>query len=199
MNDYGVKIPKGQITYNTVGASAGILSLLNQSNNGCGNGLLGGILGGNNNGNCHVTEKEAALSSKIAFLEAKNQAAEAGTKAFTDSVTFTSGEVNKINANLKTVFDTVVTQGVAIQRVSDGLECFQKIEDKNKEIMALQLDAIRKDIKIEADKRCCGDNSIVTYSNATFYPKQVANIQTANTSVPQPTYNPLPNCGCSCD
>lgn len=48
----------------------------------------------------------------------------------------------------------------------------------------------------ERDERCCGDNSIVTYSNATFYPKQVADVTVGTTTTAQPTYNPLPSCGC---
>lgn len=48
----------------------------------------------------------------------------------------------------------------------------------------------------ERDERCCGDNAIVTYTNATFYPKLVADVTVGTTTTAQPTYNPLPNCGC---
>lgn len=50
----------------------------------------------------------------------------------------------------------------------------------------------------EKDERCCGDNSIVTYTNATFYPKLVADITTGTTVTAQATYNPVYNCGCGC-
>lgn len=50
----------------------------------------------------------------------------------------------------------------------------------------------------EKDERCCGDNSIVTYANATFYPKLVADITTGTTVTAQATYNPVYNCGCGC-
>ena len=50
----------------------------------------------------------------------------------------------------------------------------------------------------ERDERCCGDNSIITYLNATFYPKMVADITTAATTTAQTTYNPISNCGCGC-
>ena len=49
----------------------------------------------------------------------------------------------------------------------------------------------------ERDERCCGDNAIVTYSNATFYPKMVADVTTGSTVTAQPTYNPVYNCGCN--
>jgi hypothetical protein len=48
----------------------------------------------------------------------------------------------------------------------------------------------------ERDERCCGDNSIVTYVNATFYPKLVADVTAGTTTTAQPTYNPVYNCGC---
>ena len=47
----------------------------------------------------------------------------------------------------------------------------------------------------ERDERCCSDTSIVTYANATFYPKQVADISTGTTTSAQLVYNPLPCCG----
>ena len=50
----------------------------------------------------------------------------------------------------------------------------------------------------ERDERCCGDNAIVTYTNATFYPKMVADVTTGTTTTAQPTYNPIPKCGCGC-
>jgi hypothetical protein len=48
----------------------------------------------------------------------------------------------------------------------------------------------------EKDERCCGDNAIINYSNATFYPKLVADVTAGTTTTAQALYNPLPNCGC---
>ena len=48
------------------------------------------------------------------------------------------------------------------------------------------------------ERRCCGDNSIVTYANATFYPKQVADVTTGTGTTAQTLYNPLPQCGGCC-
>ena len=55
-------------------------------------------------------------------------------------------------------------------------------------------------ISRERDERKCADNTIVTYTNATFYPKMVADITTGTGTTPQSTYNPLPvsTCGCNC-
>jgi hypothetical protein len=48
------------------------------------------------------------------------------------------------------------------------------------------------------ERRCCGDNSIVSYANATFYPKMVADVTVGTTTTAQTLYNPLPQCGCGC-
>ena len=41
-------------------------------------------------------------------------------------------------------------------------------------------------------ERKANDNTIVTYANATFYPKQVADVTAGSTTTPQTTFNPLP-------
>ena len=49
-------------------------------------------------------------------------------------------------------------------------------------------------IALEAERRCCADNKIVSYINGNFYPVSVADITTATTATARETYNPL--CGC---
>ena len=44
----------------------------------------------------------------------------------------------------------------------------------------------------EKHERKCNDNLIVTYANATFYPKLIAGITAGTTTTPQPTFNPIP-------
>ena len=51
---------------------------------------------------------------------------------------------------------------------------------------------------MEAERRCCGDNALKTYVNATFYPKQVADVTTGTATSPQTLYDPLPKCGGCC-
>lgn len=54
-------------------------------------------------------------------------------------------------------------------------------------------------IATERNERKCADNTIITYTNATFYPIQRADITTGTTTTTQATYNPLPcsnNCNC---
>lgn len=49
-------------------------------------------------------------------------------------------------------------------------------------------------LALEAERRCCADNKIVTYVNGTFYPVEVADITIGTTATTRQTSNPL--CGC---
>ena len=69
-------------------------------------------------------------------------------------------------------------------------------------VMGEKLNAYRNEfmcaLNRERDERCCNDNAIVNYTNATFYAKQVADVTVGTTSTAQTTYTPLSNCGCGC-
>lgn len=49
-------------------------------------------------------------------------------------------------------------------------------------------------VALEAERRCCADNKIVSYVNGNFYPVSVADVTTGTTTTARETYNPL--CGC---
>lgn len=60
---------------------------------------------------------------------------------------------------------------------------------------------LRDKICDERRERKCNDNLIVTYANATFYSKLIANVTAGTTTTPQPTFNPIPqgnDCCCNC-
>ena len=97
-----------------------------------------------------------------------------------------------IDGQLKDVREALCKQAVHNQRTEDSFALVkQDVESVRKEA----LDAV----KMEAERRCCGDNSIVTYVNATFYPKQVADITTGTATTAQTLYDPLPKCGGCCN
>lgn len=96
-----------------------------------------------------------------------------------------------IDGQLKDIRKTLCDQAVHNQRTEDSFALVrQDVECVRSELS--------KDIKIEAERRCCGDNAIVTYANATFYPKQVADVTTGTGTTAQTLYNPLPKCGGGC-
>ena len=144
-------------------------------NGGLGN-ILGG-LGGCNNG-CHenmpvnryelgLEQSNAAKDSEIALLKANTY----GDQKLLELYKYFDGEI-------KGVRNELCRQAVVNQKTEDAFLL------------------VRSDLQRERDERCCGDNSIINYSNATFYPKMVADVSTGSTTTAQMLYNPLPSCGC---
>lgn len=97
-----------------------------------------------------------------------------------------------MDSQLKDVRKALCDQAVHNQRTEDSFVLVRQ-----------DVDCVRaelsKDIKIEAERRCCADNALVNYMNAAFYPKQVADVTTGTGTTAQTLYNPLPKCGgCDC-
>ena len=158
------------------------------------NGGLGNILGGVGYGpnvmcsdNQHVNRYEMHLQNEIAAKDSKIALLESniyGDQKLLEVYKYFDGENKSIRNEL----------------------CAQAVKNAQIEgtfaVLGEQQKAMRNEfmcaLNRERDERCCGDNSIVTYANATFYPKMVADITTGTTTTAQATYNPLPNCGCKC-
>ena len=94
-----------------------------------------------------------------------------------------------IDGQLKDVRKTLCDQAVHNQRTEDSFVLARQD-------IASTKSELHREIEMEAERRCCGDNAIVTYANATFYPKQVADVTTGTATTAQTLYNPLPKCGC---
>lgn len=172
---YDVKVPSsGQVALNTVLGSvgtAGALGILN--GNGCGGGILGNLFGGNcNNNGCNtmVNRYELAMQNEIAAKDSKIALLEANI--YGDQ---------KLLEVYKYFDGKLAEQAVLNERVSNSLV------------------ALQSNIEREAERRSCADNAMVTYMNATFYPKMVADVTTGTTTTAQTLYNPLPVCkSCGC-
>lgn len=168
------------------GLSLGVLNAMN----GC-NGLLGGLFS-NGNGtavcseNMLVNRYEATQSAKIAELETQ--------VALRDANTFTDQKIAAMNDRYADRFRNIEAELArnavkqqatddSIMLVNERLECCKT--------------NIMERLCREIDDRKCGDNTIVTYANATFYPKQVADVTVGTTTTAQAVYNPLPIQCCS--
>jgi hypothetical protein len=158
-----------------------------------GNGL-GNILGGwgcNNvcGDNMPINRYELDQSGKISKLE--SEVALRDANIYNDQKLL---EVYKyFDGQVKDIRETICANDKALAVSNAKIEgtfavLGEKINAQHNEFMCA--------LKREADERCCGDNSIVTYLNATFYPKQVADVTVGTTSTAQATYNPVYNCGC---
>ena len=166
---YDVKVPsQGQVTYNTVAGSAGLASFFGIDAKSVLNGW-----GNRNSCGCAspadmpVTRYEMAMQQEIASKDSKIALLEANTYQDQKSL-----ELYKyVDAKFNSINEVLAAQAVRNAQT----EC-----------------ALAR----ERDERCCGDNAIVNYANATFYPKMVADVTVGTTTTAQTVYNPLPNCGC---
>lgn len=78
------------------------------------------------------------------------------------------------------------------QAVTDAVEPWRsKVLDMKINGVAANAQA---SVNLEAERRCCADNKIVTYVNGNFYPISVADVTTGTTTTARVPYNPL--CGC---
>lgn len=192
----------------TAGLTTGIIgTALGALNSGIlgGNGLFGGwggnndlaaaalgaVAGGMARGCCSedhtVNRYELRLQQEIAAKDAQIALRDANTygdQKMLEMYKYFDGE-------LKGIRDTLCAQAVHNQRTEDSFTLARQ------DIASIKSDLTRE-IQLEAERRCCGDNSIVTYVNATFYPKAVADVTTGTTTTAQQLYNPLPKCGCNC-
>jgi hypothetical protein len=160
-----------------------------------GNGALGGLLGGwgCNNGygagvcsdNMPVSRYELGQEAKISQLQSQLALRDANT--YGDQKLL---EVYKyFDGQLKDVRDTLCAQAVTNQKTADSFAL------ASADLAAVKSDLCNR-IQLEAERRCCGDNAIVNYANATFYPKMVADVTVGTTTTAQTLYNPIPDCGC---
>lgn len=156
------------------------------------NGGAGNILGGwnNANGNCcseniPVNRYELAQEQKIAELQASIALRDANTYNDQKSLEL----YRYIDGQLRDIRETLCNQAVHNQRTEDSFVLARQ------DIAAVE-SRMNGKIALEAERRCCGDNAIVNYVNATFYPKSVADVTVGTTTTAQTLYNPIPDCGC---
>lgn len=189
--------------------AVGIEFLRALSGNGGGlQGLLGGILGNggnagtgmealmlaalmNNRGTCCV---EPPISRSEFALEKENAAKDAEIALLKSNIFGDQKDLEQqryLDGKLLEYERRFGEQAVINQRTADS---FERVHD---DLMCVKGDLEGK-IAAERAARCCGDNAIVTYANATFYPKMVADVTVGTTTTAQTLYNPVANCGCGC-
>lgn len=151
--------------------------------------LMGALGGGNGccNEDHNVNRYEAGQAARIAELETEIK--------LRDANVYTLGQMNEmrnyVDGQFREIRDSINGQAVINQRTADS---FERVHD---DIKCVKGD-LEGQIAAERAARCCGDNAIVTYANATFYPKLVANIEPGTETTAQVLYNPVTNCGCGC-
>ena len=180
---------RGQVNLNTVLGSLGtasfampiIASLLGGA--GCNNGCNAGVC----SENTPVSRYELGQESQIAELQRQLALRDANTyndQKLLEVYKYFDGELKAVRAEL-------CAQTVTNQKTADSFA-----------LAAADLAATKRErhdrIQLEAERRCCADNALKNYVNATFYPKMVADVTVGTATTAQALYNPLPDCGGCC-
>ena len=162
------------------------------------NGGLSNLLGGwGYNGACGCAENtmvnryELNQANQIAKLESDVALRDAniyGDQKLLEVYKYFDGQIKDVRATMCEQDKALAVSNAKIEGTFAVLG--EKLNAQRNEFMCA--------LNRERDERCCGDNTIVNYANATFYAKQVADVTTGTTTTAQATYNPVFNCGCGC-
>ena len=174
------------VTLGAIGSGLGVV------NSGIGGGILGNLFGNPGCNHPHgmpinryemeLNMGNAAKDSEIALLKSNIYQDQKTLELYR----YVDGKLEGINAAL-------AAQAVQNARTEDGFAMVRQ------DVCAVE-QRVNAKIKLEAERRCCADNAIVNYVNATFYPKQVADVTVGTTNTAQLLYNPIPDCGdCGCN
>lgn len=199
------------------GATALGLQAMSVLAGGCNNNVLGNLLGGNRNCCGPVCSEDHLVDRYTLDMAQENESLKTQI-ALRDANSFTDQKFLELykdfNGRMRDMEAQLAAQAVTNQGVKDS---FQIADERMRAAIAAEarerqcccdnlsakIDAeaearkcadsnLAKDICIESKERKCADNTIVTYVNATFYPKQVANVTVGTETTPQTVYNPLP-------
>lgn len=162
-NETGVKVPKGQINYNTVAGSLGLaafagLGLRNWFGNGNGSVAAGAAA-------VSETQLVSGLMAELAKEKSERYADNVGINTFKEALALIKEERETRQANDKITFETLarLDKESALNK--------QDIENFKKEV-AREFSDVRHDFKaaiaLEAERRESADERIVDYANCNF-------------------------------
>lgn len=162
-NETGVKVPKGQINYNTVAGSLGLAAF-------AGLGLRNWLGNGNGSVTAGVTavaetQLVSDLMAELAKEKSERYADNVGINTFKEALALIKEERETRQANDKIIFETLarLDKESALNK--------QDIENFKKEV-AREFSDVRHDFKaaiaIEAERRESADERIFDYANCNF-------------------------------
>lgn len=163
------------------------LGVLNGGLGLAGRGMVAGACNDGCSENMPVNRYELNQQQKLANLESQVALRDANTYSDQKSIAL----YQYVDGRLRDIESQICAQAVHNQRTEDSFALARQ------DIAAVKAE-LGERIRMEAERRCCADNSIVNYANATFYPKMVADVTTGTTTTAQTLYNPIPKCGCEC-
>lgn len=205
-------VAKGGLTTGIIGTSLGALALLGggasllggvvprTTNVGTGQALLDGMLmttmmNQNTCGSCHanscgpcesdhfVTRYDMEKDAKIAKLESDIALRDANT--YSDQKALQMYQY--VDGRLRAIEAQIGQQAVVNESIAGQIKLAKAEAD-------CCCQSLRQAVDAEAAARCCGDNAIVNYANATFYPQMISSLTIGTTATAQKTWNPVGNC-----
>lgn len=161
-NSMGVKVPKGQINYNTVAGSLGLAAFAGLGLNRCG-------LGGNGVAATAAATAEsqyvASLLAELGKEKAERYADSVGINTFKEALGLIKEERETRQANDKIVFETLARLDKETALNKQDIECFKK--EVASEFVNVRSD-LKSAIALEAERRKSADDQIFEYGRANY-------------------------------
>lgn len=179
-NTRGIAI--GGLVTGIIGSALG----LGNSNNG--NGLLGGLFGGNCNNGCNgpttwqLEQKECEDNLALTRQLYENRLR----------------DIQELNAfrekDISEKFSLFQNDNNNYNKLVERISRLETNEAVMAAVEPYRTKIFNDKIALEAERRCCADNKIVSYLNGNFQPLYVADMTPAATSTERTIYNPLCDC-----
>lgn len=161
-NSMGVKVPKGQINYNTVAGSLGLAAFAGLGLNRCGLGGNGVVA------TATATAESQYVASLLAELgkeKAERYADSVGINTFKEALGLIKEERETRQANDKIVFETLARLDKEVALNKQDIECFKK--EVASEFVNVRSD-LKSAIALEAERRKSADDQIFEYGRANY-------------------------------
>ena len=163
-NETGVKVPKGQINYNTVAGSLGLAAF-------AGLGLknwFGGVCGNNQvAGTAAFAESQfvSGLMSELAKEKSERYADSIGINTFKEALALVKEEREIRQANDRITFETLARLDKESALNKQDIECFKK--EVAREFLDVRGD-LKSAIALEAERRKAADDQIFDYGQCNY-------------------------------
>lgn len=163
-NETGVKVPKGQINYNTVAGSLGLaafagLGLKNWFSGACGNNQVASTAAFAKN------QFVSGLMSELAKEKSERYADSVGINTFKEALALVKEERETRQANDRITFETLARLDKESALNKQDIECFKK--EVAREFLDVRGD-LKSAIALEAERRKAADDQIFDYGQCNY-------------------------------
>ena len=186
------------------GTALGLLALNGRGLFGLGgNGVAAGVLAGDSlNGPSAFQAWQHSCQAELADQKALYDFALLSAQArFNDRQTINSEMFGLYKSQIDADFNLYKNQRDSYDILANRISKLETeaavnaaVDPWRSKVLQMQIGNVAGLVELEAERRACADNKIVSYANNTFYPINVANVTVGTTSTLRSTYNPLCPC-----